>query len=200
MPVDSLDPKTTALILIDLQKGIAAMPAEPHPTREVIENARRLAERFRSAGAPVFLVHVVSSRDGKDRLHTEVDEPRQMTQTPPPDFADIVPELATGGQDIVIAKRQWGAFYGTDLDLQLRRRGMRTIVLGGISTNYGVESTARDAWERDYALVFAEDAMSARSADDHAFAVTRVFPRIGRVSSTDAVLAALGAGLDDRTR
>ena len=90
-----------------------------------------------------------------------------------------------------MTKRQWGAFYGTDLDLQLRRRGVRTIVLGGISTNYGVETTARDAWERNYNVVFAEDAMAARSAEDHAFAVTRIFPRIGRVSSADEVLAAL---------
>ncbi len=75
--------------------------------------------------------------------------------------------------------------------IQLRRRGVRTIVLGGISTNYGVESTARDAWERNYNVVFVEDAMSARSAEDHAGSLTRVFPRIGRVSSTAEVLAAL---------
>lgn len=192
MPVTHLDPKTTALVLIDLQKGIAAMPAEPHPAGEVIANAVRLAERFRVAGAPVILVHVMTSQDGGDRLRPEVDEPRQVPQgRMPSDFAAIVPELATSDRDVVIAKKQWGAFYGTDLDLQLRRRGVRTIVLGGISTNYGVESTARDAYERNYGLVFVEDAMSARTAEDHLFAVTRIFPRIGRIVSTDEALAAL---------
>lgn len=191
MTVTRLDPSTTALVLIDLQKGIVAAPAAPHTADDVIANALRLAERFRVLGAPVVLVHVVSSADGGDRLRLEVDSP-QPARTIPPDFAEIVPQLATSTSDIVVAKRQWGAFYGTDLDLQLRRRGVRTIVLGGISTNYGVESTARDAWERNYSVVFVEDAMSARSAEDHAGSITRVFPRIGRVSSTAEVLAALG--------
>jgi nicotinamidase-related amidase len=91
----------------------------------------------------------------------------------------------------VITKRQWGAFYGTELDLQLRRRGIRTIVIGGIATNFGVESTARDAFERGYEQVFAEDAMSSVSAEAHRFAVSVVFPRIGRVRSTDEILQAL---------
>ena len=190
MPVTYLDPNATALVLIDLQQGIVAMPTEPHTTDQVIANALKLADRFRAARAPVVLVHVAMSLDGGDRLRLEVDEPQQWRQTPP-DFAKIVPGLKTNDGDIIVTKKQWGAFYGTGLDLQLRRRGVRTIVLGGISTNYGVESTARDAYERSYNLVFAEDAMSARAAEDHAFALTRIFPRIGRLASTQEVLAAL---------
>ena len=90
-----------------------------------------------------------------------------------------------------MTKRQWGAFYGTDLDLQLRRRGVKTIVLCGIATNFGVESTARDAWERNYEIIFAEDAMSSMEAESHHFAITRIFPRLGRVRSTEQVLAEL---------
>ena len=122
----------------------------------------------------------------------QVDEPQPMRQLPA-DFSEIVAELGPKDGDIVVTKRQWGAFYGTDLDLQLRRRGITTIVLGGIATNYGVESTARDAYERGYQLVLVEDAMSARSASDHAFAFDRIFPRIGRVCRTADVIAALGA-------
>ncbi|MGO8685338.1 MAG: hydrolase [Thermoleophilia bacterium] len=187
-----LDPKTTALVLIDLQRGITAMPAEPHTTDEVIAVAAALGAAFRAVAAPVILVHVATSADGGDRLHGQVDEPAQW-QGRPADFAEIVAAVGPQQRDIVVTKRQWGAFYGTDLDLQLRRRGVTTIVLGGISTNYGVESTARDAYERGYDLVFAEDAMSARSADDHTFALTRIFPRIGRVVATADVLAALRA-------
>ena len=192
MPVTELDPLTTALVLIDLQRGITAFPAEPHATPEVIASATRLADAFRAAGAPVVLVRVATNPDGGDRLHAPVDEappPRQM----PADFAEIVPDLGPRDGDIVVTKRQWGAFYGTDLDLQLRRRGISTIVLGGIATNYGVESTARDGRERGYGLVLVEDAMSARSAADHAFAVARIFPRVGRVCRTADVVAALGA-------
>jgi nicotinamidase-related amidase len=93
----------------------------------------------------------------------------------------------------VIFKRKWGAFYGTDLDLQLRRRGLKTIVLCGIATEFGVESTARDAYERGYEQVFAEDAMTGRSAESHANSITHIFPRMGRVRSTEEIVAALGA-------
>ena len=91
----------------------------------------------------------------------------------------------------MILKRQWGAFYGTDLDLQLRRRKLATIVLCGIATEFGVESTARDAYEMGYEQVFAEDAMTGRSADSHANSVTRILPRMGRVRGTEEIIAAL---------
>ena len=192
MPVTQLDPSRTALVLIDLQRGITAFPAESHPTPEVIANAARLADCFRAAGAPVVLAHVATRPDGGDRLSAPVDEPQVLRQLPA-DFSEIVAELGPKDGDLVVTKRQWGAFYGTDLDLQLRRRGITTIVLGGIATNYGVESTARDGYERGYQLVLVEDAMSARSAGDHAFAFARIFPRIGRVCRTADVIAALGA-------
>jgi nicotinamidase-related amidase len=192
MPITHLDPKTTALVLIDLQRGITSFPAEPHACNKVIANAVKLADAFRAEGALVVLVHVAISPDGGDRLRSPVDDPQPLRQ-PAPDFANIVAELGPKEGDIVVTKRQWGAFYGTDLDLQLRRRGIGTVALGGIATNYGVESTARDAYERGYELVLVEDAMSARSASDHAFAVARIFPRIGRVCSTADVTTALGA-------
>ncbi|MGA2664710.1 MAG: isochorismatase family protein, partial [Nitrososphaerales archaeon] len=94
--------------------------------------------------------------------------------------------------DIVIGKKQWGAFYGTELDLQLRRRKIDTIVLCGIATNVGVESTARFAYEYGYQQVFASDAMAAMSAEAHAGALKYTFARIGRVRTTAQVLDALG--------
>ncbi|WP_074182686.1 hydrolase, partial [Enterobacter hormaechei] len=99
--------------------------------------------------------------------------------------------LGKRDSDIEVTKRQWGAFYGTDLELQLRRRGIDTIILCGISTNIGVESTARNAWELGFNLVIAEDACSAASADQHQCSMTHIFPRIGRVRSTDEILSAL---------
>ena len=104
---------------------------------------------------------------------------------------DSVDWIAPSIAGVPGAKHQWGAFYGTELDLQLRRRGVRTIVLCGIATNFGVESTARDAWERNYALVFAEDAMAGLNAEAHQFAITTIFPRLGRVRSTDEILRSL---------
>jgi nicotinamidase-related amidase len=109
----------------------------------------------------------------------------------PKEYSELVPEVRQAPADIDIVKKQWGAFYGTQLDLQLRRRGIRTIVIGGIATNFGVESTARDAWERSYALVFVEDAMASFSEEWHRFSVDNIFPRLGRIRSTAEVLSAI---------
>jgi nicotinamidase-related amidase len=187
-----LDPKQTALVLIDLQKGILQRQTAPHSASDVLTRSVRLAERFRGSGGLVVLVHVSFSPDGGDRLTPPTDEPPPPAATQP-GWDEISPDLGRGPKDIVITKRQWGAFYGTQLDLQLRRRGIRAIVIGGIATNFGVESTARDAFERGYGLVFVEDAMAGLSAEAHSFAIKTIFPRIGRIRSTQEVLNALRA-------
>jgi len=185
-----LDPRTTALVLVDLQRGIVGRQTDPYAAADVVARARRLATRFREVGGAVVLVRVAYSPDGRDRLTQRIDAP-PMSAAVGPEFSELVPELGQAPGDVVVTKRQWGAFYGTELELQLRRRGVRTLVLGGIATNFGVESTARDAFERGYELVFVEDAMSALAADAHQFAVKTIFPRLGRVRSTDDVIAAL---------
>jgi len=188
----SLAPTTTALIVIDLQRGIVARPAAPHSSSEVVERCARLAEAFRREKAVVILVHVAFSDDDRDRLKPVADSAAPSGPLPP-DWSEIVPEIGPHPGDIVIAKRQWGAFYGTGLEVQLRRRGVHTLVFGGIATNFGVESTARDAYERGFEQIFVEDAMSGLTAGAHEFAVTTIFPRMGRVRSTDDVLAAIRA-------
>jgi nicotinamidase-related amidase len=181
-----------ALVVVDLQKGIVSLATEPSPASKVIENATRLADALRSRGGLVVLVRVSFSPDGKDALRPTLDPGAPaFTGVRAPDWAEIVPQLAGHPEDHTVTKRQWGAFYGTDLDLQLRRRGIGTILLCGISTAFGVESTARDAYERGYQQVFVEDAMASRSAAEHEHTVARIFPRIGRVRSTEQVLAAL---------
>lgn len=183
-----LNPKTTALVLIDLQKGIVGRSLAPHSGPDIVKNGTELARRFRAAGAPVVLVNVAFAPDFKDALRQEVDQPF----TPPPggfpaDFSELADGLKGAG-DICITKRQWGAFYGTELDLQLRRRGIQTIVLGGVSTNIGVESTARQAWEHGYSLVFAEDATTSMSTEMHAFSVNHILPRLGKMAKTAEII------------
>lgn len=176
-----LNASTTALVLIDLQKGIVSRPVAPHTGPDVLKNSSELAERFRQAGGTVVLVNVGFAPDFKDALRQPVDQP--FVAPPggfPPGFMELADGLAHPG-DLRITKRQWGAFYGTELDLQLRRRGIQTIVLGGIATNVGVESTARQAWEHGYAVVLAEDATSGMSAEMHDFAIKNIFPRLSRV-------------------
>ncbi len=187
-----IDKKSTALVAIDLQKGIAAMGRQfaPYAADAVIQNAAKLADAFRKNGMPVFLVHVVSSE--AERLNVTADDPGWGSTAPmPADWADFVPEMVPKEGDIIITKKQWGAFYGTELELQLRRRGMKTIVLCGISTNHGVESTARFAYEYGFQQVFAEDAMTSMSAEWHNAAIEIAFKRMGRIRKTDEILDAL---------
>lgn len=181
---------STALVVIDLQKGITSHPAVPHDANLVIKNSAALAKVFRVKNMPVFLVRVKPSADGKDSLHPITDE-KMWRQTPQPDWAEIVPQMGPEPDDFIVTKRQWGAFYGTELDLELRRRGINTIILCGIATNIGVESTARFAYEFGYNQIFVEDAMSARSIEEHNFTVTKTFPRIGLVRKTNEILTAL---------
>jgi nicotinamidase-related amidase len=184
-----LDPKQTALVLIDLQKGILGRQTAPHSAADVLARGVRLANEFRKVGGLVVLVHVSYSADGGDAL-TQPTDAGPLAATRGTDWDVISPDLGRSDRDLVITKRQWGAFYGTPLDMQLRRRDIRTIVIGGIATNFGVESTARDAYERGYALVFVEDAMSALGNEAHQFAIANIFPRLGRVRSTEEVLKA----------
>jgi nicotinamidase-related amidase len=187
-----LEARCTAIVVIDLQKGIAQLPGgAPHTKSAVIANAARLLTAARAAGAQPILVHVGGAADGADRLHTPTDQGWRATSPLPPDWSELIPELNQQPTDVVVRKRQWGAFYGTDLDLQLRRRGLTTIVLCGIATEAGVESTARDGYERGYEMIFAEDAMTGQTAESHINSTTRIFPRLGRVRTTDEIVAAL---------
>jgi nicotinamidase-related amidase len=189
----TIDPTRTALVLIDLQQGIVGRPLAPHAGADVVRNAARLADRLRALGGTVVLVRVAFHPDGRDALAAPADVPAGFDpRALPAAWADLVPELGPRPGDLVITKRQWGAFHGTELDLQLRRRGVGTIILAGIATQIGVESTARSAYEHGYAQVFVEDAMASMSAEVHGFPVQHIFPRMGRVRSTEQVLAALG--------
>jgi nicotinamidase-related amidase len=183
----TLPAATTALILIDLQKGIVGLPVAPRSAEAVLAKGKELARRFRSAKAPVVLVNVAFSPDFQDALKAPADRP---FQAPPGGFPEGWTDLADGlaePSDLRITKRQWGAFYGTELDLQLRRRGVTSVVIGGIATNMGVESTARAAHEHGYAVVLAEDATAGLSAEMHTFAFEQIFPMLGRVATAGEI-------------
>ena len=187
-----LDPKTTALVLIDLEHGIVGLPLKPHTGADVVARSARLAEAVRASGGTVVYVHVKLN----ETLALPADQPMRDPNAPPPpaSASELVPECGYQAKtDLLVTKRQWGAFYGTELDQLLRRRGVKTLVLAGIATNFGVESTARAGFDRGYEIVFAEDAMTTLSAEMHGFATQHVFPVIGRVRTAAEVAEALRA-------
>jgi nicotinamidase-related amidase len=174
-----------------LQHGTLSHQLAPYTSDQVVGNCVLLSQEMRNRGGMNVFVHVLLN----EMLAPPADNPlRKPGAPPPPDASQLVPEAGVEATDIVVAKRQWGAFYGTQLDQLLRRRGIRTIILGGIMTNIGVESTARAAYDRGYEIVFAEDAMSSFSAQAHNFACQNVFRIMGRVRSTEHLLQAMRAG------
>ena len=180
----------TALVLIDLQQGILPFAQGPYLAEQILPNAKLLMDHFHQHHAPVVLVRVDWSKEGKDALTPRVDQPLPPRQTDA-NWSSWPAQLPIAEQDIVITKRQWGAFYGTELDLQLRRRGISQIVLAGISTNIGVESTARQAWEHGYSLLIAEDCCGAASSEQHQHSMQYIFPRIAQIRDTATIIAAL---------
>lgn len=184
----NLDPKSTALVLIDLQRGIVGRQLAPHSASDVVTRSATLASGVRASGGIVAYVHVLVD----DVLRLPADRPNPRPTEPLPRSAsELVPEAGFQVGDLLISKRQWGAFYGTNLEQQLRRRAIRTIILGGVATNFGVESTARAAHDRGYELIFAEDAMSSLSAEFHQFSIEKIFPVMGRVRSSAEITEAL---------
>jgi nicotinamidase-related amidase len=184
MPVTTLDPKT-ALVIIDLQKGISAYPML-RPFDEIVVRANALIAAFRAKGLPIVPVVVdggLPGRTEKSRGHSAL----------PPGFADLAPGLETQPSDIHISKKSPGAFAHTDLEQKLVDLGVTQVVLAGISTSNGVESTARQAYELGFNVTLATDAMTDGSQELHDYSITRIFPKIGETGTSDDIIALLDA-------
>ena len=185
MPLTHVD-DVAALVVIDMQRGIVALPTA-HPVSEVTERIARLARAFRERSLPVVLVNVAGLAPGR------VGEPLRFS--PPPDWTELIPELDRQPTDYVVTKQQIGAFYGTGLEQVLRRRGVTQTFFAGIATSSGVEATARTAYDHGYNVVLVVDAMTDVSADAHNHSVSYTFPRIGETSSTDEAVSTITASV-----
>lgn len=185
--ITKLDP-ITALIVIDLQKGVVSLPTV-HPADEVVQNAAALAEAFRRASSPVVLAHVTGGAPGR----TEQQPPGGAQR--PVGWTELVTELNRQPQDHIVTKQTWGAFTRTDLEQYLRIQGVTQIVVAGIATSIGVESTARQAFEFGFNVTLAIDAMTDVKAEAHENSLTRIFPRLGETGTTHEIIALL-----ERTR
>jgi nicotinamidase-related amidase len=183
--------QATALVLIDLQHGITALPTA-HPADDIVLRSAALANAFRDHHLPVVATRVGFSADGGDVVRTRTAANTPMV-TFGPEGIVMRPELRLNENAILITKRGWNAFYGTELDLQLRRRGITGIVLAGISTSVGIESAARAAAERDYQLTIVTDAVTDTDLGAHNNSLNVIFPKIAELATTDEIVAALDA-------
>jgi nicotinamidase-related amidase len=186
MAVTTLDPNT-ALIVIDLQKGIVSMPTA-HPVSDVVTRSAALAKAFRRHRLPVVLVNVVGGAPGRA-------EQSRSAAGRPDDWADLIAELDRQPSDHTVTKRTWGAFTNTGLREYLEKHGITQVVIAGIATSSGVESTARFAQELGFNVTLAIDAMTDMSLESHTNSITRVFPRLGETGTTAEIIDLL-----DKTR
>jgi len=184
MPVTALDPKT-ALIVVDLQKGIAALPCA-HPVAGVVERSAALAQAFRAKGLPVVLVNVDAVAPGRTQ------QARAISAFPP-DFTELLAQLDRQPSDHLVTKRTWGAFTGTDLEAWLKGQAVTQVVVTGVATSAGVESTARFAHELGFNVTLATDAMTDMSLEAHENSVARIFPRMAETGTTQEILDLLAS-------
>ncbi|WP_028536089.1 isochorismatase family protein [Paludibacterium yongneupense] len=179
MTITTLDPRT-ALIIIDLQKGVVALSCA-HPMADVVKHVITLASAFRKRGLPVVLVNVAGVAPGRT-------EQRRSDREYPPGWTDLIPELNQQPQDLQLTKRTPGAFTNTGLGEQLTASGVTQVVIAGVATSNGVEATARQAYELGFNIAFATDAMTDRDAEAHHNSVTRIFPRIGETGTSREIV------------
>jgi nicotinamidase-related amidase len=186
MPVTALDP-TTALLVVDLQQGTTGVPLA-HPVEGVIERSTALLAAFRERGLPVVLVNVAGAPGGR------TDSGRgQGAREMPEGWTALIPELDARPDDILVTKHARSAFTGTGLAERLRALGATQVVVTGIATGGGVESTARDAHEQGFNVTLPTDAMSDSDPARHEYSVARIFPRIAETGTARDVLDLLAA-------
>jgi nicotinamidase-related amidase len=177
--VTVIDPKV-ALIVINLQKGLVSLPTV-HPIGDVVRHACTLADAFRRRHLPVVLVNADGSAPGRT-------ERARRTADFPPGWTDLLPELNRQPQDHLVTKRAWGAFTNTGLEAHLKGHGVTQVVISGVSTSAGVESTARHASELGFNVVLAVDAMTDMDTDVHYNSVMRIFPKLGETGATAEII------------
>jgi nicotinamidase-related amidase len=191
MTISALDARP-ALLIVDLQKGIVGL-ATAHPMADVVNHAARLADAFRHHDVPVVLINVDGGAPGR------AEQSRRVTEFPA-GWTDLIPELNRRPGDHLVTKRTWGAFTNTGLETYLMQSGVTQVVIAGVSTSAGVESTARHAHELGFNVALAVDAMTDMSADAHHNSMTRIFPRLGETGTTQQIIDLLEAASHGKQR
>ena len=145
---------------------------------------RALADAFRARGLPVVLVTADGSAPGR------AEQSRSLGKLPP-NFAEVVDEMAPQAGDILVRKQTWGVFASSDLEARLKALGVTQVVVTGVATSAGVESTARQAYEAGFNVTIPTDAVGDLRPEAHAASLTLTFPRLGETGTTADILALL---------
>ncbi len=191
MPLTTLD-SNTAVIVIDLQKGIVNGNFI-HPIGDIIDRTRALVDFFRAKNLPIVLVNVAGRAPGR------TEQGPRNNPSLSEGWTDLLPQLDQQPNDIIVTKRSWGAFATTDLERQLKARGVTQVVVTGVATSVGVEATARQAYEQGFNVTLALDAMTDIREEAHEYSFANVFPRLGETGSTQEIISLLERLLEERS-
>ena len=186
------DLSKTAFVAIDMQKEIVNNGTlSPHTAASILTNNDSLAKTLKRTAALKVLVNVDISTF--PYLSQQTDMGGMTAASVPPEFTDLLLKDSLKDTDnmLTITKYNPSAFFGTSLDLQLRRRGIETIILSGVATTNGVYATALDAFQHGYHIVLAEDACSDRDKESHQLFIKKIFPKTARVRSTKQIIEAI---------
>ena len=193
--------KHTALILIDMQKDLVCdgficdlAGRDLSATRSVIPNMERLLEAARLNGALVCHVGFWTLPENRSDSGPWLAQRRRSTYSSDKlciadtEGAEFIDELSPEAGELVIHKHRYSGFKGTDLDMTLRARGIKSIIVTGVSTNVCVESTLRDGFEIGYYAAIVEDATASWDMNLHRATIETVNHRFGVVLQTSDIL------------
>jgi nicotinamidase-related amidase len=197
--------KKTALLVIDMQNDLIKAKEEPFSTvtkmvksKGVISNTAKVIEAARQARMPIIFIGHVHRKDNADAFATITDLMLQGLAPPPREAlvegtpgAYFVDELKPLPGDHIVWKRRSNAFYNSDLELMLRRRGIDTVIITGVVTNGCVANTVRGAQERDLHVIVLSDCCAAMMPEDDEYFIKNAFPRAGRVRTSDEMVTVI---------
>ena len=185
-----LDPATTAVVVVDVQRLFTDMvgaPIEP-PLNDVLPRIGRFVDDSRQAGATIVLVRTIISPHAHSRSTRQWPEFMRAGMAPDAPGSTFDPCLNPQPGDIDVVKQRYSAFIGTRLDEILRERGIVSIVVLGLTTNVCVQSTARDAWQRDYQTITLADCCAEVGPGSHDASLSWTARNFGAVCTSDEVI------------
>lgn len=205
-PFETLDPRKTALVVVDLQNAFMLDGVAHNPVmmaREIVPNVNRLAASVRAAGGTVVWIQTTATDDVTETwsVYDELSSPQQAERRKAALRAGsrghaLWAELDVQPSDLRVEKTRFSAFLqgSSDLERVLRQRGLDTILIAGTVTGVCCESTARDAMMRNFRVLMISDANAAKSDEEHAAALVAFYTTFGDVMTIDEVVARLAAG------
>jgi ureidoacrylate peracid hydrolase len=199
---DDVDPARTAHVIIDLQNGFMEQgaPVEVPTAREIVPNVNAISAAVRAAGATNIFVRFTTPADALDawssfyaRFPPEARKAHQAAFAPGAHYWQLWPQLEVRAEDLQVDKGRFAAFIPGTCDLHriLQDRGIDTLIVTGTLTNCCCESTARDAMQLNYKVIFVSDANAALTDAEHNATLNNMCALFADVMSTDEVVSAV---------